>query len=92
MIFGTILNINADMSASEIANALGIKKIVYLTDQDGIYDSQGNVLSQVSTKDLERLIEQKIVTDGMLVRHRQYFPLCIARQLRSISLMVKSTV
>lgn len=65
---GNPLNINADMAAAHIANALGITTIVYLTDQEGILNADGKVLANVSTHELNQLIQKKIVTEGMLVK------------------------
>ncbi len=65
---GQPLNINADMAACQIANALDVQQLIYLTDQDGIYDQNGQVLSQLTADDLQALIQQGVVTDGMLVK------------------------
>lgn len=65
---GNALNVNADMAACHIANALGVDQVIYLTDQDGIYDKQGNVFSKLFEDDLQTLITQSIVSGGMLVK------------------------
>lgn len=41
------MNINADYAASHLAIALKVDKLIYLTDQDGIYDKKGLLLSEV---------------------------------------------
>lgn len=65
---GNALNINADMAACHIANALGVDQLVYLTDQDGIYDRNGEILSHLSLKNIEALIDNKVVSEGMLIK------------------------
>ncbi|MCP4474697.1 MAG: acetylglutamate kinase [Gammaproteobacteria bacterium] len=65
---GQPMNVNADIAACHIANALAVDKLIYLTDQDGIYDNHGQLLSQLSGSELEYLITEGIVTDGMLVK------------------------
>lgn len=65
---GHPLNVNADMAASHIANALQVHKLIYLTDQEGIYDSKGNLFSDLSAQNLEMLIKKSIVSGGMLVK------------------------
>lgn len=65
---GNALNINADMAACHIANALRVEKLIYLTDQDGIYDSNGNIFSQLSEEHLQTLIDLSIVSGGMLIK------------------------
>lgn len=65
---GNPLNINADVAASEIAHALKVNKLIYLTDQEGVYDEQGHVYSELKEDELALLVEKGIVKDGMLVK------------------------
>ncbi len=65
---GQALNINADWAASRITQALGINKLIYLTDQDGILDSNGKLISELDSAELEDLIRKGIVTGGMLAK------------------------
>lgn len=67
---GVTFNINADWVASRIAQHLGIKKVVFLTDQDGILDESGKVLSELDAGELDQLIESGKVTGGMLTKTR----------------------
>jgi acetylglutamate kinase len=67
---GQALNINADFAASECAVALGIKKIIYVTDQDGIYDAAKNRIAACTLAQLQKLIDDRIVTEGMLAKVR----------------------
>lgn len=66
--FGNTWNINADTAACSLAQSLAVDKLVFLTDQDGIYDQQGNTLSHLSQQDLEQCVNNNLVTDGMLVK------------------------
>ncbi len=65
---GNPMNINADYAASHLAAALKVDKLIYLTDQDGIYDQQGEVYSQLLDTQLLQLIRGKIVEGGMLAK------------------------
>ena len=65
---GKALNINADMAAYHIACALGVHQLIYLTDQDGIYNSHGQIVSQLSNHNLQTLIDESIVSGGMLIK------------------------
>ncbi|NKB46946.1 MAG: acetylglutamate kinase [Legionellales bacterium] len=67
---GQSLNVNADVAACEIAMALGVNKLIYLTDQDGIFDADGQRLSSLDTHQLQQLIDQQIVKEGMLTKVR----------------------
>ena len=65
---GQALNINADWAASHLACSLQFKKLIYLTDEPGIYDSNKNILSTLSINQLQALIEEKTVSGGMLIK------------------------
>lgn len=62
---GTVYNINADVAAAEIAKAIGAKKLIYLTDVEGI--QVGKVLVKcLSQLDAENLMREKIINGGMI--------------------------
>lgn len=67
---GRAYNINADWAASKIAQALNIRKIIYLTDQDGILDAEKKLISEIDAGELEQLIESGVVQGGMLAKAR----------------------
>jgi len=64
---GTALNINADNVAVEIASAVQANKLIFMSDIDGVM-VDGAVQSVLTTRDIERLIEDNIATDGMRVK------------------------
>ncbi|MEW6057226.1 MAG: acetylglutamate kinase [Bdellovibrionota bacterium] len=65
---GTTFNINADWAASRVAQALGVKKMIFLTDQDGILGETGQILQELDAGELETLIETGVVKGGMLAK------------------------
>jgi acetylglutamate kinase len=65
---GEALNVNADWAASRVAQALGIKKILFMTDQDGILDVRGRVYPVLDAAELEQIAEKGIVHGGMLAK------------------------
>lgn len=67
---GETFNINADWAASRIAQSLGIRKIVFLTDQGGILDAEKKVMAELDASELEGLIQSGVVQGGMLVKTR----------------------
>lgn len=70
---GQAYNINADTAAGAIAEALGAEKLVFLTDVEGIRSgpaASGSLLSQLRTRDLQRLIETGVVAGGMVPKAR----------------------
>lgn len=67
---GLALNVNADWAATIIAQALNIDKLVYLSDQSGIYDENRERISEIDRQGLQDLIDNGIVKDGMLTKVR----------------------
>jgi len=67
---GLSYNVNADWAASRLASAMGVTKMLFLTDQDGILDSNGQLIPELDASELENLIESGVVTGGMLAKAR----------------------
>ncbi len=65
---GQPYNVNADWAAAGIAQALGIKKLIYLTDQDGILDENEKLITRFSYDELEKLKGTSAVSGGMLAK------------------------
>jgi acetylglutamate kinase len=63
-------NINADWAAAHLAAALGAEQLLFLTDQFGIMDEEGKIISTVTASGLENMIEVKVVSGGMLTKAR----------------------
>jgi len=63
---GETYNVNADLVAGEVAAALGAEKLIHLTDVEGIAGSDGRLVSTLSRKDAERLMETGVIGGGML--------------------------
>ena len=63
---GQSFNINADIVAGKIAEALSAEKLLLLTNTPGILDSQGETISQVTKVEVEALIADGTVSEGML--------------------------
>jgi len=65
----TSYNINADTAAAKIAVAVGAEKLILLTDIRGLLRDQTNedsLISQVYVSEVPGLIEEGIITGGML--------------------------
>ena len=63
---GETYNINADLVAGDVAAALGAEKLIHLTDVQGILGDDGRLLSTLSRKEAERLMEETVIDGGML--------------------------
>ncbi|MGD0779982.1 MAG: acetylglutamate kinase [Dehalococcoidales bacterium] len=61
-----VINVNGDPIAGEIAAALKAKRLVFLTDVDGIQDKSGKTIPQLSKAEAEALIASGVITEGMI--------------------------
>ncbi|MDD2777122.1 MAG: acetylglutamate kinase [Gallionella sp.] len=63
---GETLNINADVVSGKLAEVLGAEKLVLLTNTPGVLDSNGNLLTGLTPKEIEDLVEDGTLSGGML--------------------------
>lgn len=63
---GSILNINGDTAAGEIAAALGAEKLIFLTDVAGVCDKSGNLIPRLSAEEARGLIASGVASGGMI--------------------------
>ena len=63
---GETYNINADLVAGEIAEALGAEKLILLTDVEGIRDADGNVIPTLDAERATQLIRDGTIAEGMI--------------------------
>lgn len=63
---GNSYNINADTVAGEIAKVLHAEKLMLLTNVAGVQDGNGQVLTGLSTGQVDRLIADQTIHGGML--------------------------
>ena len=67
---GETYNINADLVAGKLAPALKAIKLILLTDVPGVLDGDGNLISSLNTEEAAGLIEDGILTGGMIPKVR----------------------
>lgn len=63
---GLTFNVNADEVAGAIAGALGAEKLILLTDVEGVKDAAGNLMSQLSSEEVRKHIDEGTIRDGMI--------------------------
>lgn len=64
---GESLNINADLVAGKIAEALKAEKLILLTDTEGVLDKNGKLISFISYERASKMLEEKKeISGGML--------------------------
>ena len=59
-------NINGDTAASAIAKKLKSRRLILMTNVEGVYDDQKKLISEITPFDLENLIKWKVVQGGMI--------------------------
>ena len=59
-------NINGDTAASAIAKKLKSRRLLLMTNVEGVYDDRKNLISEIKPYDMENLVNLKIVQGGML--------------------------
>ncbi len=63
---GETLNINADTFAAALASAMKAKRLLLLTDVEGVLDKQGNLLKSLTTREALALIADGTIHGGMI--------------------------
>lgn len=67
---GHSYNINADLVAGKVAEALGAEKLMLLTNVAGLMNAEGDVLTGLSTAQVDELIADGTIHGGMLPKIR----------------------
>jgi len=59
-------NINADLVAGHIASSLKAVKLILLTDVEGVFSNDGNLVSSLTSKDADWMIAKGTIKGGMI--------------------------
>ena len=63
---GKTFNINADTVAGAIAFSLNAKRLLILTDVQGVLDDDDNIIEEISKEEALAMIEKGIISGGMI--------------------------
>lgn len=63
---GETYNINADLVASSMAVALSAKRLILLTDVEGVLNHSGELISSIDMEKIDRMIKEKSISGGMI--------------------------
>jgi acetylglutamate kinase len=63
---GETLNINADTFASALAARMKAKRLLLLTDVEGVLDKNKNLLAQLTIEEARQLIKDGVISGGMI--------------------------
>ena len=59
-------NINADTAAAAVAKSLKSRRLLLMTDVEGVYDKNKKLINEIKPNEAKNLIEKKIVQGGMI--------------------------
>jgi len=63
---GQKYNINADTAAAAVAKSLKSRRLLLMTDVEGVYDENKKLIGEIKPSDVKNLIDKKIVQGGMI--------------------------
>ncbi len=63
---GQTYNVNADTAAGAIAGAVGARRLLLLTDVEGVLDKSGNLIHEMTVGQARRYMKDGTLTGGMI--------------------------
>lgn len=63
---GSLLNINGDTASGEIAHALNASHLIFLTDVEGVMDTEGRVIPRLNARHAQLLLSSGVARGGMI--------------------------
>ncbi|MEE4355575.1 MAG: acetylglutamate kinase [Desulfococcaceae bacterium] len=63
---GETYNINADLVAGKVAQALNAGRFVLMTDVDGVLGPDGTLVSSIDSETARKMIDEKSISGGMI--------------------------
>jgi len=63
-------NINADVAAGALATNLRSRRLLLMTDVEGVYDKNKKLISEIKPIDAEKLIQDGTINEGMIPKIR----------------------
>ncbi len=67
---GQAYNINADTAAGALATSLKSRRLLLMTDVEGVYDKNKNLISEIKPEEAEKLIHDGTIKEGMIPKIR----------------------
>jgi len=67
---GQAYNINADTAAGALAKNLKSRRLMLMTDVEGVYDKNKKLISEIKSLDAEKLIYDETISEGMIPKIR----------------------
>ena len=61
-----VFNINADTAAGAIAKKLNARRLIIMSDVEGVLDNNKKLISEINTNKINELIKNNIISGGMI--------------------------
>tara|TARA_B100001123_G_C15275597_1_gene1012044 strand:- start:515 stop:1387 length:873 start_codon:yes stop_codon:yes gene_type:complete len=65
-----IFNINADTAAGALAQSIKSRRLMLMTDVEGVYDKNKKLISELNSIEAEKLIYDQTISEGMIPKIR----------------------
>ena len=65
-----VYNINADTAAGALAKSLKSRRLMLMTDVEGVYDKNKKLISEIKSTEAEKLIYDETISEGMIPKIR----------------------
>ena len=65
-----VYNINADTAAGALAKSLKSRRLMLMTDVEGVYDKNKKLISEIKSAEAEKLIYNETISEGMIPKIR----------------------
>jgi len=62
----TLLNVNGDTAAGEIAAALAAERLIFLTDVDGIHNGSEQIVRKLNSAEAKEMLASGVASGGMI--------------------------
>ena len=59
-------NINGDTAAGAIAKSLGARRLILMTNIEGVLDKEKKLIEEITSSEILQMIEDKTITGGMI--------------------------
>ena len=63
-------NINADTAAGALARSIKSRRLMLMTDVEGVYDKNKKIISEIKSAEAEKLIYDETISEGMIPKIR----------------------
>ena len=63
---GQVFNINADVAAAGIAKKIYARRLIIMSDVEGVLDASKKLLLEINTEVINKMIENQTINGGMI--------------------------